>query len=613
MDTLRILLVDDRAERRELLKIVLDAAVDGCYVDVVGDPVSLGEVLRSGPPSAVVVGHPTGWLDGFELVDRLRTAFPDRPLVLVVDAAGEAVASAALRLGAADLVVHDDSAPLRVRDAVARVLAEAGLLDRRREDRRGAPPEGRRRTRSLAPPPGPRSVPGDDPTATATAVLTDRNRGLRATRRGARPRIPPAGLDPEPLPPTTPGTPTPMPIPAATLRSAPDPTDVPTAAMTALDRKLVEAPTEVGRPGLKELVEKAAVGWFRCDPDGIVVDANDAFLAIMEAKRGDVRLSRLGLTKTRWKGLVKEIRKSGAASESGLELKSVLGTRRVGSLTLRGASLGKDKPVVDGLLVDTTDLETARGDRGDVIELDTRRKKAEADAVEEATMIERDRLIGLSHDLQEPLRTVRIYADLLEEKHSDSLTDEAKQMLQRSREAAQRMEEMVSDLVEEATLELRPEARTADCARVLTGVLGNLAAAVDDSGAEISHDELPVVALPPSQMAQLLQNLVGNAIKYRSDDPPKIHVGAERGNGEWIFSVTDNGMGIPDEFQARVFEMFERGTDAESLPGSGIGLAVCRRVVESHGGRIWVESTPGDGSTFQFTVPAAASAAEETA
>ncbi len=171
------------------------------------------------------------------------------------------------------------------------------------------------------------------------------------------------------------------------------------------------------------------------------------------------------------------------------------------------------------------------------------------------------------------------------------------------------MEEMVSGLVEEATLEVRSPPRSADSEEVLRGVLGNLAAAIEESAAEVSNDSLPIVGIPAGQMTQLLQNLLSNAIKYRSAEPPRVHLSAERGNGEWLFTVSDNGMGIPEEFQDRVFEMFERGSEVESLPGSGIGLAVCRRVVESHGGRIWIESSPGEGSTFQFTVPTAPSEA----
>lgn len=586
-ETLRILLVDAHADRRELLKIVLDAAVDGCFVDVIGDPVRLGELLRATDVAAVVAAHPSPWLEGFELIERIRDAFPDAPVILLADEADEAVASAALRLGLADLVVRNESAPLRVRDALARVLVERGVIERRLTDRR-APSAG---SQDSAAPAGPTQ---------------------RRTEPGSLPGVPLTGQDSGPLPPTTPGTAAPHPPHPPRAK---DRADAPTAVMKALDRKRPadarkvsipsgEAPTEVGgRPGLKELVERAQVGWFRCDLDGVLLDANEAFLAVMEAKRGDIRLSRLGLTKTQWKGFIKRIRKGdGGVTETGLELRSVTGLRRVVSLTLRGSSASKDQPVIDGLVVDTTDLETVRGNVA-VIELDERRRAKEA---EEATAAERERLLGLSHDLQEPLRTVRIYADLLEEKHADTLDSEARLMLKRSRDAAARMEEMVSDLVEEATIDTREEVRTADCEDVLRGVMGNLAAAIADSSAEVSHDSLPIVALPSNQMTQLLQNLVGNAIKYRSDASPRVHVSAERGNGEWLFTVQDNGMGIPEEFQARVFEMFERGSEAESLPGSGIGLAVCRRVVESHGGRIWVESNPGEGSTFQFTVPAAA-------
>jgi signal transduction histidine kinase/DNA-binding NarL/FixJ family response regulator len=569
-DTLRILLVDGQAARCELLKIVLDAAIDGCYVDVVGDPIRLGEMLQSTDVAAIVVAHPCPWLDGFELLERVRQAFPHKPVLLLADEASEEVASAALRLGAADLVVHDDSAPLRVRDALVRILAAHGGVERRGADRRA--PSSRPRN--------PRPAPD----------------GIRL----------PGGA--EPLTPTLPGTPVPRPegSPRTTADSS-------TATMKALvrnqperaldvDLSAADLPTELGRPGLEELVQHADVGWFRCDVDGFILDLNDALLTLMEASRGDIRLNRLGLTQPRWRSFIQAVRSNGSVTETWLELKTVTGARRVVSLTLRGSSEGRTRAVIDGLVVDTTGLATDPSASASVIELDEVRRAKE---LAEETRRERDRLVELSHDLQEPLRTVRIYADLLEEKHADSLDDEARTMLQRSREAAARMEEMVSSLVVDATVRSRPEPVSADSEEVLRGVLSNLAGSITESSAAISSDSLPIVGIPPGQMTQLLQNLLSNAIKYRSTADPRVHISAERGNGEWLFTVTDNGTGIPEEYQARVFEMFERGSEVESVPGSGIGLAVCRRVVESHGGRIWVVSTPGEGSTFQFTVPIA--------
>jgi signal transduction histidine kinase len=124
---------------------------------------------------------------------------------------------------------------------------------------------------------------------------------------------------------------------------------------------------------------------------------------------------------------------------------------------------------------------------------------------------------------------------------------------------------------------------------------------VEQTGATISFDSLPVVVGEPSLLGDLFQNLLSNALKFRSEEPPEIRVEAERGDGEWGFSVTDNGQGIGPRHAARVFEMFQRLAD-RGTPGTGIGLAICRRIVERHGGRIWVEARPGGGSTFRFTI-----------
>jgi light-regulated signal transduction histidine kinase (bacteriophytochrome) len=143
----------------------------------------------------------------------------------------------------------------------------------------------------------------------------------------------------------------------------------------------------------------------------------------------------------------------------------------------------------------------------------------------------------------------------------------------------------------------------ASAAAALERALSNLRSAIDESGAVVTSDSLPQVVADPTQMSQLLQNLVGNAIKFRRREPPRIHVAAVRGDGEWTFSVRDNGIGVPVEHRERIFQVFQRLHTRAEYPGTGIGLAVAKRIVERHGGRIWVESEPGEGSTFSFTLP----------
>jgi signal transduction histidine kinase len=142
-----------------------------------------------------------------------------------------------------------------------------------------------------------------------------------------------------------------------------------------------------------------------------------------------------------------------------------------------------------------------------------------------------------------------------------------------------------------------------DAGAVLDRVLADLGAAVAESGAVVTRDLLPVVRADPTQLGQLLQNLVGNAVKFRGGRPPRVHVGAEAQGGWWRFAVRDNGIGIAPDDLKRLFGIFERLHTAAEYPGTGIGLAICKRIVERHGGRIWAESRPGEGSVFFFTLP----------
>jgi light-regulated signal transduction histidine kinase (bacteriophytochrome) len=144
---------------------------------------------------------------------------------------------------------------------------------------------------------------------------------------------------------------------------------------------------------------------------------------------------------------------------------------------------------------------------------------------------------------------------------------------------------------------------SASCEEVIEAALANLQIAIEESGASITCETLPQVKGDPTQLVQLFQNLISNAIKFRGHEPPCIHVTAQQENEEWIFSVRDNGIGIDSKFADRIFVIFQRLHDRESYPGTGIGLAICKRIVQRHGGRIWVESEPGQGATFYFTLP----------
>jgi light-regulated signal transduction histidine kinase (bacteriophytochrome) len=209
-----------------------------------------------------------------------------------------------------------------------------------------------------------------------------------------------------------------------------------------------------------------------------------------------------------------------------------------------------------------------------------------------------------SHDLQEPLRTVAGFTELLVERFRAQAGAEAEEFVGYVVEGVQRMSSLIRDLLEYShtgvSNGLPSQPNSAEAA--LDEVLFVLSASIQESGATITHDPLPEVWLESRSLVQLLQNLIGNAIKYRSERPLQIHVSAEAPGEDWVFSVRDNGIGIATEYKDRVFGIFKR-LHGREIPGTGIGLAICQRIVEWHGGRIWLESELGSGSAFFFTVP----------
>jgi light-regulated signal transduction histidine kinase (bacteriophytochrome) len=210
-----------------------------------------------------------------------------------------------------------------------------------------------------------------------------------------------------------------------------------------------------------------------------------------------------------------------------------------------------------------------------------------------------------SHDLQEPLRTIKIYGELLTKRYAEKLDGQAFEFLEYLRTGATRMEVLVGDLLaytQVTLLDLPPE--STDANEALAATLASLAGAINESGAEITSDPLPSLRIPGIHLQQLLQNLIGNAIKYRNPNrTPVVHVSGKQEKGSWIFSVRDNGIGIDAEYKEHIFGLFKRLHTGDEYSGTGIGLAICQRIVERYHGRIWVESEPQNGSTFFFTLP----------
>jgi PAS domain S-box-containing protein len=209
-----------------------------------------------------------------------------------------------------------------------------------------------------------------------------------------------------------------------------------------------------------------------------------------------------------------------------------------------------------------------------------------------------------SHDLQEPLRMVSSYTQLLAERYGEQLDDKAKKYIHYAVDGAVRMQRLINDLLVYSRLSTRGQPfESADTGTLLREAMGNLAVAIDESRVIVEADGLPMVQADPAQLVMLFQNLLSNAVKYRSETSPRIHVSARDAGSEWIFSVSDNGIGIDIQYAERIFVIFQRLHTRSEYPGTGIGLAVCKRIVERHGGRIWVESELGKGATFFFSLP----------
>ena len=234
-------------------------------------------------------------------------------------------------------------------------------------------------------------------------------------------------------------------------------------------------------------------------------------------------------------------------------------------------------------------------------ELRTQKKNAETELARSNHDLEQFASIA-SHDLQEPLRMVATYTELLSERLGPR-DDQTNKYIHYIVDGATRMQSLIHDLLGFSRIgDNGAELKATDCNPLLETALLNLTAAIQESGARIVHDRMPMVMANGPQLQQVFQNLIGNAIKFRGSEPPAIKISAEQKNAEWIFAVSDNGIGIAAEEAKTVFVMFQRLHNREEYAGNGIGLAICKKVIERQGGRIWLESPPQGGTTFKFTL-----------
>jgi PAS domain S-box-containing protein len=239
----------------------------------------------------------------------------------------------------------------------------------------------------------------------------------------------------------------------------------------------------------------------------------------------------------------------------------------------------------------------------------TERKRAEEKLRRQAEALKRSNeeleqfAYVASHDLQEPLRMVSSYVQLLARRYQGQLDQDADEFIHFAVDGANRMKTLINDLLAYSRVGTRGKPfEPIELETVFDRVLVNLQLSIEEGGVVTTHDPLPTVQADDTQMIQLFQNLIGNAIKFRGEKPPQIHVGAEPRDDAWLFYVRDNGIGLDPQYANRIFLLFQRLHGKDEYPGTGLGLAICKKIVERHGGRIWVESQPGQGTTFYFTL-----------
>ena len=270
--------------------------------------------------------------------------------------------------------------------------------------------------------------------------------------------------------------------------------------------------------------------------------------------------------------------------------------------------LRKDGTLVDVTMTVSPILDAAGGQVGaSVVAHDiTERKLAERAGELARSNAELEEFAHVvSHDLREPLHNVASYVQLLAKDYQGKLGADADEYIRYVLDGAAWMQTLIDDLRAYSRATAQPKAiEPVDFGSVVSQAIANLSTAIDEHRATVTYEPMPTVAAAAGAMTQVFQNLIENALKFRGQEPPTVHVGVKRGAGDWVFSVRDNGIGIDPEHSRKIFMIFHRLHNRREYPGSGIGLAVCKKIVERHGGRIWVESEPGRGATFYFTIPA---------
>ncbi|WP_293027262.1 ATP-binding protein [Natronococcus sp.] len=357
----------------------------------------------------------------------------------------------------------------------------------------------------------------------------------------------------------------------------------------------MEIPEGLGSHVLDTFVPSIAV----LDDDGTILGTNEAWNSFAEENELQPPVDSAGVNYID----ICEDSDSPYAEQAVEGIRAVLGDERE-RFTLEYPSHSPDSQWWFQLTVERTRYE------GDLYAIVSHRNITERKLSEQRVEESNERLqqfaYAVSHDLQEPLRMITSYLGLIERRYEDELDEDGREFIAFAVDGAERMRDMIEGLLEYSRVETRGNPfEPVDLETVLEEVSTDLQMAIDDDGGELTIESLPTVEGDRSQLRRLFQNLLENAIKYSGEDPPRVHVEAEESDDEWIVAVSDDGIGIDPEDQDRIFDVFDRLHSREEYEGTGIGLALCERIAERHGGTIEVDSEPGEGSTFFVTLPAA--------